>query len=117
MFAVVRLSLQSPSIYPQLVAMASSTASAEKMTITHAKIDQASASVTNESGRNDDPEKSAVAADGIPIETDKSNWNKPLRFYLAFFCLLLMVLMVSIDATALGVAIPVSRPRFRWRYQ
>ena len=28
-----------------------------------------------------------------------------------------MVLMVSIDATALGVAIPVSRLRFSWRYQ
>ncbi|SLM40557.1 mfs transporter [Lasallia pustulata] len=86
--------------------MASSTASAEKLSITNEKIDQASASVTNESVRNDDPEKSAVAADGVPLETEKSNWNKPLRFYLAFFCLLLMVLMVSIDATALGVAIP-----------
>lgn len=97
--------------------MAPSTASAENLSITNENIDQASASITNESVRKNDSEKSAVAADGVPVKTKKSNWNKPLRFYLAFFCLLLMVLMISIDATALGVVIPVSRPRFSWRYQ
>ena len=60
--------------------MASSTASAEKMSITNECIDQASASVSKGSVRNDDPEKSAVAADGVPVDTDKSNWKKPLRF-------------------------------------
>ena len=88
-----------------------------KASISSETTDQASASVTRESVRNDDPEKSAAPADGVPVETKKSDWNKPRRFCLAFFCLLLMVLMVSIDGTALGVAIPVSKPFYSWRYQ
>jgi hypothetical protein len=64
---------------------------------------------TRKSSKVSDEEKALSATDegNIAQSGPKSNWNKPLRFYLAFLCLLLMVLMVSIDATALGVAIPV----------
>jgi hypothetical protein len=64
---------------------------------------------TRKPSRVSDEEKALSATDegSIAHSSPKSNWNKPLRFYLAFLCLLLMVLMVSIDATALGVAIPV----------
>jgi hypothetical protein len=34
--------------------------------------------------------------------------KKPLKFHLAFLSILLMVFIVSIDATALAVVIPVS---------
>lgn len=34
--------------------------------------------------------------------------KKPLKFHLAFFSILLMVLIVSVDATALAIVIPVS---------
>ncbi|KAF1822912.1 MFS general substrate transporter [Dissoconium aciculare CBS 342.82] len=63
---------------------------------------------TRKSSKVSDEEKALSATDegNIAQSGPKSNWNKPLRFYLAFLCLLLMVLMVSIDATALGVAIP-----------
>ena len=35
--------------------------------------------------------------------------KKPLSFYFTFLSLVIMVLLVSLDSTALGVAIPVSR--------
>ena len=34
--------------------------------------------------------------------------RKPLSFYFAFLSLVIMVLLVSLDSTALGVAVPVS---------
>jgi hypothetical protein len=43
--------------------------------------------------------------------TLRDKLNKPLSFHLAFLCLLIMVFIVSIDATALAVAIPVSTKR------
>lgn len=39
-----------------------------------------------------------------PVPTSK----KPLSFYLAFLSIMIMVLLVSLDSTALAVAIPVS---------
>ena len=38
--------------------------------------------------------------------------GKALSFYFAFLSLVIMVLLVSLDSTALGVAIPVSRLEF-----
>lgn len=40
--------------------------------------------------------------------TLKDKLNKPMSFHLAFLSLLIMVFIVSFDATALAVAIPVS---------
>jgi MFS family permease len=40
--------------------------------------------------------------------TLRDKLNKPMTFHLAFLSLLIMVLIVSIDATALAVALPVS---------
>lgn len=37
--------------------------------------------------------------------------RKPLSFFLAFISLLLMVFLVSLDATTLAVAIPVRGPQ------
>lgn len=42
---------------------------------------------------------------GAPTFLDRL--RKPVKFHLAFLSLLLMVFIVSIDATALGIAIPV----------
>lgn len=51
-------------------------------------------------------------SDPLPMPPEASpapsNAKKPLSFYLAFFSLLLVVLLVSLDATALAVTIPVS---------
>lgn len=66
------------------------------------------ASSTKQLSSHDDLERSSAGPDVAPMDKPKSNWNKPFRFYMAYLCLLLMVFMVSIDATALGVAIPVS---------
>ncbi|KAI1826771.1 MFS general substrate transporter [Xylaria intraflava] len=50
----------------------------------------------------DSAESDAVASgEAIPSK------RKPLRFYLAFLSLVIMVLLVSIDSTGLSVAIPV----------
>lgn len=40
----------------------------------------------------------------------REKFQKPLKFHLAFLSILLMVFIVSIDATALAVVIPVSPP-------
>lgn len=58
------------------------------------------------------PEEYQEDPSTAPAETDSapSNWNKPLSFYLAFLSLVIMVLLVSLDATALAVAIPVGSP-------
>ncbi|KAK4183711.1 major facilitator superfamily domain-containing protein [Podospora australis] len=67
-----------------------------------------------------DLEKAPVAGDGgvlsselstppnapKPPPTLRDKLNKPIRFHLAFLSLLIMVFIVSIDATALAVAIP-----------
>lgn len=37
-----------------------------------------------------------------------SNRRKPISFYFAFSCLLIMVLLVSIDSTCMAVSISVS---------
>lgn len=47
--------------------------------------------------------KSIAESAHEPDETKK----KPLAFYFAFLSLVIMVLIVSIDSTALAVAIPV----------
>lgn len=47
-----------------------------------------------------------IAAGAEP--TLKGKARKPLRFHLAFLSLLVMVFIVSVDATALAVALPVS---------
>lgn len=64
-----------------------------------------------EGGQERNPERQIADAPMVPVETipAPSNWNKPLSFYLAFLSLLIMVLLVSLDATALAVAIPVSQ--------
>ncbi|KAI1324246.1 MFS general substrate transporter [Xylariaceae sp. FL0255] len=41
------------------------------------------------------------------VKTSTRSRKKPLQFYLAFLSLVIMVLIASIDATALSVAIPV----------
>ncbi|KAE8312381.1 hypothetical protein BDV41DRAFT_589031 [Aspergillus transmontanensis] len=55
----------------------------------------------------------AECSDGISITTSATQTmcrclgkKKPLSFFLAFLCLLLMVFLVSLDATTLAVAIP-----------
>jgi hypothetical protein len=61
-----------------------------------------------------DPEKAAgLVDDGAPpAESEpvrpKSNWNKPVRFYLSYLALTLMVFVVSLDITIIGTVIPVS---------
>ena len=40
----------------------------------------------------------------------RQKFQKPLKFHLALLSILLMVFIVSIDATALAVVIPVSPP-------
>ncbi|KAI1771149.1 major facilitator superfamily domain-containing protein [Hypoxylon cercidicola] len=49
-------------------------------------------------------EEQSPQAQETPTLRDKL--RKPIKFHLAFLSLLLMVLIVSIDATALGIAIP-----------
>lgn len=49
----------------------------------------------------------AAQAAGTSRPTLKDKMNKPLRFHLAFLSLLIMVFIVSVDATALAVALPV----------
>lgn len=36
--------------------------------------------------------------------------RKPLSFYMAFLCLVIMVFLCSIDSTIMAVSIPVSHP-------
>lgn len=36
--------------------------------------------------------------------------RKPLPFYMAFLCLLIMVFLCSMDSTIMAVSIPVSQP-------
>ena len=67
--AVVCPSMQMPSDIPQLVSMASPGTSAEKMSVTDQRIDQASIPVTDVSVGRDDPEKSAVVLHDVPVET------------------------------------------------
>lgn len=50
---------------------------------------------------------SNISAPTDPETGQQSRKGKPLSFYLAFIALLLMVFLVSLDATTLAVAIPV----------
>ncbi|KAL0939903.1 MFS transporter [Colletotrichum truncatum] len=52
------------------------------------------------------PNKMQQVMEGPATKTYKSNWNKPVPFYVAFTSLGIMVLVVSLDATMLAVAIP-----------
>jgi hypothetical protein len=56
-------------------------------------------------GTLEKPESSSPppASDDAPV----SKFRKPLSFYGAFFSLVIMVLLVSLDSTGLAVAIPV----------
>ncbi len=55
--------------------------------------------------------KPEAALNDIPNERAmEETTKKPLSFHLSFLALNLMVLMVSMDATALAVAIPVRIP-------
>jgi len=50
----------------------------------------------------------AITLDQSPKElAHAANAKKPLSFHMSFLALNLMVLLVSLDATALAVAIPV----------
>ncbi len=44
----------------------------------------------------------------VPL-TNGGKAKKPLSFYMTFFALNICVLLVSLDATALSVAVPVSQ--------
>lgn len=48
------------------------------------------------------------AAADVVVDAQDSPRKKPLSFYFAFLSLVIMVFIVSIDSTALAVAIPVS---------
>lgn len=59
-----------------------------------------------------DAEKATAGSQDTPQESSqrptlKEKLNKPLSFHLAFLSLLIMVFIVSVDATALAVAISV----------
>lgn len=64
-----------------------------------------------------DPEAGAVVAEKTPpekvdsdpasIQEQSTSKRKPVAFYFAFLSLVIMVLIVSLDSTALAVAIPV----------
>ncbi|VUC23264.1 unnamed protein product [Clonostachys rosea] len=64
-----------------------------------------------------DPEAGAVVAEKTPpekvdsdpasIQEQSTTKRKPVAFYFAFLSLVIMVLIVSLDSTALAVAIPV----------
>ena len=54
--------------------------------------------------RVDGTEICGHGSDVMPDEKPK----KPIRFYLGFLSLLIMVFIVSVDATALAVVVPVS---------
>lgn len=56
---------------------------------------------------DEDVEK-ASRTTAVTTETKiQSNWKKPYQFWLASLSLWLVVLLVTLDATALAVAIPV----------
>lgn len=58
----------------------------------------------------DDMEEKVVSKASAPRDPEagqQSRKRKPLSFFLAFIALLLMVFLVSLDATTLAVAIPV----------
>ena len=55
-------------------------------------------------------EKSCTARDGGSEEAADTagRYRKPLSFYMAFLCLLIMVFVCSADSTIMSVSIPVS---------
>ncbi|ETS83877.1 hypothetical protein PFICI_05753 [Pestalotiopsis fici W106-1] len=57
---------------------------------------------------NRDPEK-APDTDAVGQAAQNPSRRKPVAFYLGFLSLLIVVLIVSLDATILAVAIPASR--------
>ncbi|ROW07725.1 hypothetical protein VMCG_03614 [Cytospora schulzeri] len=74
---------------------------------THDQVLTTSASHTAQSTFHgpSDPEKGHVDEQGPPSEPPRTS-KKPLSFYMAFLSLLMMVLIVSLDATILAVALP-----------
>lgn len=57
-------------------------------------------------------------ADTLAVGEEQMSVNrkKPLSFYMAFCCLLIMVLLVSVDSTCMAVSISVSNDHKRlWR--
>lgn len=58
------------------------------------------------------PTEKASSLDGQGEEAGEpaSGGKKPLSFYLALACLMIMVLLCSMDSTIMAVSIPVSYP-------
>ena len=81
------------------------------------------ADATSTRGRGSDPEAGATGPEKLDTgprstqaaEEETTNpRKKPVAFYFAFLSLVIMVLIVSLDSTALAVAIPVrSAPALR----
>ena len=84
------------------------TATDDGNTTATSDAEKAQAGVLLEAG-----EQRAQETSSRPTLRDKL--NKPMSFHLAFLSLLIMVFIVSIDATALAVAIPVSTKRIEQR--
>lgn len=58
-------------------------------------------------------EKDSVALNDEADEAHgtAAHHRKPLSFYMAFLCLLIMVFLCSMDSTIMAVSIPVSQPQ------
>jgi hypothetical protein len=68
-------------------------------------------SMQNADSSSSSPVEKTSTLDGLAEEADDpaAKRKKPLSFYLAFSCLLIMVLLCAMDSTIMAVSIPVSQ--------